>query len=412
MRRLHLQTLFVVAVVLLAIGLPSEGRIIYVDDNGNADFDTTQAAIDDANDTDVILVAPGTYTGDGNRDIDFRGKGVTVRSKDGPRTCIIDCQGSESEPHRGFHFHCNEDANSILEGVSIVNGYADWGGGIVCKKASPTIVGCIVSRNRAIDSGGGLLISVSNVWIGNCIISHNEAGDNGGGVFYTGDDTVIIDGCTIIDNHADHSGGGIVLGGGSGEVSIHNTILWGNRATYGTELACIGCLSVIGCAQPVVRYCCIEPGPNSALVAPYGPSMEGIFGNNHNVSEDPLVVIAGDGDCHLRSEAGRWDPNSASWVQDDVTSPCIDAGDPNSPIGYEPFPNGGVINMGAYGGTSEASKSYFGEPLCETIIAGDINGDCRVDFRDLTILTQHWLAHLPAPAPVDEDQGQGQTRTR
>jgi alpha-tubulin suppressor-like RCC1 family protein len=59
----------------------------------------------------------------------------------------------------------------------------------------------------------------------------------------------------------------------------------------------------------------------------------------------------------LKSQAGRWDPNSQTWVRDDVTSPCIDAGDPNSPIGYEPFPNGGIVNMGAYGGTTEASKS-------------------------------------------------------
>jgi len=74
-----------------------------------------------------------------------------------------------------------------------------------------------------------------------------------------------------------------------------------------------------------------------------------------------------------------------------VTSPCIDAGDPNSPIGYEPFPNGGIINMGAYGGTAQASKSYFGTPLCETIIAGDLNGDCKVDLADVTILMRHWL---------------------
>jgi hypothetical protein len=74
-----------------------------------------------------------------------------------------------------------------------------------------------------------------------------------------------------------------------------------------------------------------------------------------------------------------------------VTSPCIDAGDPNSPIMYEPFPNGGVVNMGAYGGTTQASKSYFGEPPCDTIIAGDINGDCRVDIADMVILLDHWL---------------------
>jgi hypothetical protein len=69
----------------------------------------------------------------------------------------------------------------------------------------------------------------------------------------------------------------------------------------------------------------------------------------------------------------------------------LDAGDPNSPIGHEPFPNGGRINMGAYGGTAEASKSYFDEPPCEAIVAGDLNGDCKVDFEDLTILAFRWL---------------------
>ena len=64
------------------------------------------------------------------------------------------------------------------------------------------------------------------------------------------------------------------------------------------------------------------------------------------------------GDYHLKSQVGRWEAGSGSWVIDEVTSPCIDAGDPNSPVGDEPEPNGGRINMGAYGGTAEASKSY------------------------------------------------------
>ncbi|MHC4643702.1 MAG: hypothetical protein ACYS32_18830, partial [Planctomycetota bacterium] len=69
----------------------------------------------------------------------------------------------------------------------------------------------------------------------------------------------------------------------------------------------------------------------------------------------------------------------------------IDAGDPAIPIGLEPFPNGGIINMGAYGGTAEASKSYFGEPVCEIIVAGDINGDCIVNSVDFALMAAHWL---------------------
>jgi hypothetical protein len=58
----------------------------------------------------------------------------------------------------------------------------------------------------------------------------------------------------------------------------------------------------------------------------------------------------------------------------------------------EPFPNGGVVNMGAYGGTVEASKSYFGKPPCKTMVAGDINGDCKVGLADFAIMAMHWLA--------------------
>jgi len=62
--------------------------------------------------------------------------------------------------------------------------------------------------------------------------------------------------------------------------------------------------------------------------------------------------------------------------------------------------------MGAYGGTAEASKSYFGEPICETIIAGDINGDCRVDFKDLTLMAMNWLggaSHGSGEGPGDRN---------
>ena len=76
---------------------------------------------------------------------------------------------------------------------------------------------------------------------------------------------------------------------------------------------------------------------------------------------------------------------------DTSTSPAIDAGDISDPIGYELFPNGGIINIGAYGGTDEASKSYFGTTPCTTIVAGDINGDCKVDFKDFAFMGNNWL---------------------
>jgi hypothetical protein len=161
-----------------------------------------------------------------------------------------------------------------------------------------------------------------------------------------------------------------------------------------------------------IRNCCIDNDPNAIFVEAWGSPPEPPAGSCSYITADPKFAETRywdpnespdkppdypyddfwiDGDYHLKSQAGRWEPDSETWVQDDVTSPCIDAGDPNSPIALEPFPNGGIVNMGAYGGTVEASKSYFGKPVCEAIVAGDINGDCKVDFNDLILMAAHWL---------------------
>jgi hypothetical protein len=110
-----------------------------------------------------------------------------------------------------------------------------------------------------------------------------------------------------------------------------------------------------------------------------------------NIDVSPGFADPANGDFHLKSQAGRWDPRTGAWAADALTSLCINAGDPTAPLGREPFPNDGRINVGAYGGTTEAGKSWFGQAPCETIIAGDINGDCRVDWRDFAILSRHWL---------------------
>jgi len=85
--------------------------------------------------------------------------------------------------------------------------------------------------------------------------------------------------------------------------------------------------------------------------------VQGSYTGAGNIDVDPLFADPAGGDYHLKSQAGRWHPGSKTWISDDLTSDCIDAGDPASAIGLEPEPNGAVINIGAYGGTTQAGKS-------------------------------------------------------
>jgi hypothetical protein len=150
-------------------------------------------------------------------------------------------------------------------------------------------------------------------------------------------------------------------------------------------------------------------------------NVQGSWPGTGNMDADPCFVDPDNGDYHLKSQAGRWDPNSKTWVQDDVSSPCIDAGEPDSCIGFEPHPNSSVINMGAYGGTAQASLSpsgvgcispdhpdydewmEFGAPACwchKRQCHGD--ADCKsqgteeywVSTNDLDILIAAWNKHF------------------
>jgi hypothetical protein len=108
--------------------IPAAATTYVIRPDGTADFPTIQAAIDAATDGDVIELTDGTFTGEGNRDIDYLGRAITIRSQSGnPEACAIDCEGSETEPHRGFYFHSGEGLDSILDGVTITHGYAPGG---------------------------------------------------------------------------------------------------------------------------------------------------------------------------------------------------------------------------------------------------------------------------------------------
>ncbi|MHC4160308.1 MAG: LamG domain-containing protein, partial [Planctomycetota bacterium] len=246
--------------ICLILAIPCQGRTITVDDDGPADFSNIQAGINDASDGDTVIVAPGTYTGPGNRDIDFLGKAITVRSTD-PNdlnvvaATIINCNGTPNEPHRGFYFHNDEDANSVLAGLTITNGYAPeeflwdhgWfavGGAIFCYDASPTIAKCTISRNEANaeddpfswGGGGGICCLGENLTmtITDCHINENTAISLGGGILCVPLDgyfVVTISNCTITKNSA-WVGGGICSRDGTTTI-ITDCTIQGNSARWG-----------------------------------------------------------------------------------------------------------------------------------------------------------------------------------
>lgn len=348
-----LSVFLVVLAVILMNDSAAAGKTVYVDDDGPADFNNIQAAIDDANDGDVIIVKPGRYF----EAVYFGGKNLTLTSTKPDNSGIE--QSTTISGHSSWRpvtFQGSEGALCRLTGFRIMNGRTEESGGaILGNGAYATIENCIITENCADENGGGL--AKCHGRISNCVISNNAALDKGGALYNCGG-TIIN--CTIARNES---------------------LLLENAAVQNCRGEIKNCIFFLNAHYDLHNssnptYSCYK-GATGLGNIDADPSF---------VDGQPLIVT----DCHLKSQAGRYDPLTQGWVYDDVTSPCIDAGDPMSPMGHEPFPSGGIINMGAYGGTDEASKSYFGEPPCETIVAGDINSDCEVNYLDFRLMALHW----------------------
>ncbi len=202
---------------------------ITVNWDGTGDFLTIQDAINAASDGDVVVIENGEYIGVGNRDISFYGKEITVRSQSGPDKCIINCQGSKDNLHRGFIFNNDENQNSILDGVTVINGCAGGGGGaIYCYRSNPTILNCHFINNESLAGAAAIYYWLAPRWglVKNCIV-RNNAGTHSGGVHCN--DNVKFVGCIIENNKATAGSGGGVL---CGSCEFLNCIIRNNYAKW------------------------------------------------------------------------------------------------------------------------------------------------------------------------------------
>jgi len=304
---------------------------------------TIQAGIDGASAGDVVLIADGVYSGPGNRDLDFNGKAVTVRSENGPLNCVIDCQGLG----RGAYFHNSETRNSVLSGVTITNGRADYGGGIR-SNASPTIVNCRIIGNRADESGGGIFCSLRTCRIENCLITGNTAAT--GGALHLSHAAAEVVNCTVCRNSAFLVGGIYAIFETQHMPTILNSILWDNVTDVGSDNQ-------------------LFPGVNS-FVSYSAIDQDGFDEDDrHNIRQNPIFANPDQGDYSLGP-----------------ASPCIDNGliltrhttDVN---GFYRVVDGdgdgfAIVDMGAY------------EHGSFPIIPGDLDSSFHVDLADAVLVFQ------------------------
>ena len=324
---------------------------------------------------------------------------------DGDRHGIYDCQGPvmgniiSGNGEGGLRYCDGTITNNIISGNSSIYGAALWSCG-------GEIAGNIISDNYASLNGGGLH-SCTALISGNIIVG-NEAGSDGGGLSSCEGG---ISHNIIAGNQSYSDGGGLYMCSGPAS-SIYNNTIVGNRAYNGAALN--------EWSGPVRNNIIAF---NEAFD---GGGIYGQSGNSYNLfyrniggdfrggaaqgpndirNTNPLFATDGywdtndtpgdesddywvDGDYHVKSEYGRWDPCNLLWVKDGVSSEAIDSGDPNDPDldwKAELWPHGRRINIGAYGGTAHASMS----PNDVGNIA-DLDHDNLVAFKDLMLFTGWW----------------------
>jgi len=317
-------------------------------------YDLFRYAIIDAAPGDRIVLSPGIY----NQDVNFMGKNLTLSSTD-PNDPSVVAATIIDGGIRAVTFSTGENAGCVLTGLTIISAQT----GIFCSGASPTVIKCSIVNN----GGAGIeLRDGSNPTIASCEITSNigagiEMWANQWGRLTTYNYPTITN-CVIAANHQYGISGGIptitnctvVANTGCGISSysptVTNSIIYYNSFDSDSVQ--------IESNLATVSYTDVQGGwPGEGNIDAVPCFVELGFWDTNGTLEDLSDDFWVQGDYHLRSQAGRWNPQRQTWVQDVLTSPCIDAGNADSDWAAEPEPNGQRINMGAYGGTPQASMS-------------------------------------------------------
>lgn len=251
---------------LFATGTLVSAATLEVRSDSKTGYPTIQAAVDAAAAGDTVIIYPGIYTGQGNRDIDLRRKTINIQGtapEDASvvEATVLDCEGSIGEPHRGFYA---VDFTGEISGLTIAHGRAWAGGGLYCEDSALVLSHCWILDNATLPGeaklnvdggpGGGLYVAGSAVQIVDCLISGNAtgagldawsgpggSGGDGAGL-YAIEAAVTISESTITDNTTGSGGRGLVGGrGGRGaglyvvRATIETCIIEGNTAGIGGD---------------------------------------------------------------------------------------------------------------------------------------------------------------------------------
>ena len=228
------------SLVLIGGALPSSATTCVVRPDGTGDFPTIQEAINHVLSGDTIELTDGVFSGNGNRDLDYLGKAIVIRSSSGnPDQCILDCEGSESAPHRGVWFDAGEGANSILQGVTIRNGVAAGqsapavlgGAVLITNNSRPTLIDVVFSDNSA-RSGGAIGILQGGGGFTRCRFIRNIGWWGTGGGVWGRSCTAMVDDCVFVSNRSHQAGGGATFSS-SPDVTVRRCWFERNQVDWG-----------------------------------------------------------------------------------------------------------------------------------------------------------------------------------